>query len=128
MEPAPQTRADELNAISDALAILDDGAAGQYSATKKLNIAQKSAVFLQPRGTNNEALQLAAVVRAQSKLVQVAKSLHDPVLPVTAMKVKFLADQFVKARAGIKDLIATLDEDVDSEATQKSFCWPPSAR
>jgi len=117
-----KTRADELKALSEALTTLEEGAAGQYSANKKLNLAQKPATFLQLRGTSNEALQMAAMVRAQSKLVQLAKSLHSPVLSVTAMKVKLLADHFVKVRAIIKDLIAKLEADAESEATQKSFC------
>jgi predicted nucleic acid-binding Zn-ribbon protein len=87
-----------------------------------LNLAQKPVTFLQLRGQSSASLQMAATVRAQSSLVRAAKDLHSPVLSVTAMKVKLLADHFVKVRAIIKDLIAKLQEDAENEATQKGFC------
>jgi len=117
-----KTRADELKALSEALTTLEEGAASQYSANKKLNLAQKPVTFLQLRGQSSASLQMAAAVRAQSSLVRAAKELHSPVLSVTAMKVKLLADHFVKVRAIIKDLIAKLQEDAENEATQKGFC------
>jgi predicted nucleic acid-binding Zn-ribbon protein len=117
-----KARADELKALSEALTTLEEGAAGQYAANKKLNLAQKPTSFLQLRGTTTEALQMAAAARAQIKLVKDAKALHSPVLSVTAMKVKLLADHFVKVRGIIKDLIEKLEADAEAEATQKGFC------
>merc|ERR1740130_2107577 len=38
------------------------------------------------------------------------------------MKVKLMADHFVKVRAIVKDLIAKLEDDAEAEATQKGFC------
>jgi len=117
-----KARADELTALADALTTLEEGAAGQYSANKKLNLAQKATSFLQVRGTSTEEMQLVATAGASNLLAKAAKSLHSPVLSVTAMKVKLLADHFVKVRAIIKDLVAKLEEDAESEATQKGFC------
>merc|ERR1719235_992458 len=112
--------AHELKALSDALTTLEEGAANQYSANKKLNLAQKSTSFLQLSGTSTQSMQLAATTGASQLLSKVAKSLHSPVLSVTAMKVKLMADHFVKVRAIIKDLIQKLE--ADAEATQMGFC------
>jgi len=117
-----KARSDELKALADALTTLEEGAANQYSANKKLNLAQKSTSFLQLSGTSSQSMQLAATVGASQLLSKVAKSLHSPVLSVTAMKVKLMADHFVKVRAIIKDLISKLEDDAEAEATQKGFC------
>jgi len=117
-----KARSDELTALADALTTLEEGAANQYSANKKLNLAQKPATFLQISGTSSQSLQMAATTGASQMLSKVAKSLHSPVLSVTAMKVKLMADHFVKVRAIIKDLIQKLEDDAESEATQKGFC------
>merc|ERR1719276_789067 len=117
-----KARSDELKALSEALTTLQEGAANQYSANKKLNLAQKSTSFLQLSGTSSQSLQLAATAGASQLLAKVAKELHSPVLSVTAMKVKVMADHFVKVRAIIKDLVAKLEDDAESEATQKGFC------
>jgi len=117
-----KARSDELKALSDALTTLEEGAANQYSANKKLNLAQKSTSFLQLSGTSTQSMQLAATTGASQLLSKVAKSLHSPVLSVTAMKVKLMADHFVKVRAIIKDLIQKLEDDAEAEATQKGFC------
>ena len=47
-------RSGELIGLSEAMETLESGAA------EKLNLAQKSASFLQLRGTSNEALKVAA--------------------------------------------------------------------
>jgi len=117
-----KARSDELTALSDALTTLKEGAAGQYSANKKLNLAQKSTSFLQLSGTSSQSLQLAATTSASHMLSKVAKELHSPVLSVTAMKVRLMADHFVKVRAIIKDLVEKLENDAEAEATQKGFC------
>jgi len=117
-----KARSDELTALADALTTLQEGAANQYSANKKLNLAQKSTSFLQLSGTSSQSLQLAATAGASQLLARVAKELHSPVLSVTAMKVRLMADHFVKVRAIIKDLVAKLEDDAESEATQKGFC------
>jgi outer membrane murein-binding lipoprotein Lpp len=117
-----KARSDELKALSDALTTLEEGASNQYSANKKLNLAQKSTSFLQLSGTSSQSMQLAATTGASQLLSKVAKDLHSPVLSVTAMKVKLMADHFVKVRAIIKDLIQKLEDDAEAEATQKGFC------
>jgi len=55
-------------------------------------------------------------------LAKQAILLQSPVLSMMSMKVKLAADHFVKVRAMIHDLIAKLEEDAASEATQKGFC------
>jgi len=117
-----KARSDELTALADALTTLEEGAANQYSANKKLNLAQKSTSFLQLSGTSTQSMQMAATTGASQLLANVAKTLHSPVLSVMSMKVKLLADHFVKVRAIIKDLISKLEDDAEAEATQKGFC------
>jgi predicted nucleic acid-binding Zn-ribbon protein len=108
--------------LSEALEALESGAADQYSANKKLNLVQKTSSFLQLRGTTNEALKVAATMKAESLLMQTGRDLQSPVLSIMSMKVKLAADHFVKVRGIIKDLIERLEADAESEATQKGFC------
>lgn len=117
-----KTRAGELKALSEALTALEDGAADQYSANKKLNLAQQSTSFLQLRGTSNEALKVAATLRAEGVLARMARDLKSPVLSIMSMKVKVAADHFVKVRGLIKDLIQRLEDNAESEATTKGYC------
>jgi len=117
-----KTRAGELKALSEALTALEDGAADQYSANKKLNLAQQSTSFLQLRGTSNEALKVAATLRAEGVLARMARDLKSPVLSIMSMKVKVAADHFVKVRGLITDLIKRLEANAESEATTKGFC------
>jgi predicted nucleic acid-binding Zn-ribbon protein len=117
-----KTRAGELKALSEALEALESGAADQYSANKKLNLVQKTNSFLQLRGTTNEALKVAATMRAESLLMKTGQDLQSPILSIMSMKVKLAADHFVKVRGLIKDLIERLENDAEAEATQKGFC------
>merc|ERR1719335_1854459 len=70
-------------ALADALTTLEEGAANQYSANKKLNLAQKSTSFLQLSGTSTQSMQLAATTGASSLLSKMAKTLHSPVLSIS---------------------------------------------
>jgi len=117
-----KARSGELKALSEALAALESGAAEQYSANKKLVLAQKSASFLQLRGTSNEAMKVAATMKVENLLARQSRSLQSPILSVVSMKVKLAADHFVKVRGLIKDLIQRLEDDAEAEATQKGFC------
>jgi hypothetical protein len=117
-----KARAGELQALDKALEVLQDGASEQYKANKKLNLAQKATSFLQLRGTSAEALKVVAMMRAEGLLTREAKALKSPILSVMSMKVKLAADHFVKVRGLIKDLIQKLEDDAESEATQKGFC------
>jgi hypothetical protein len=117
-----KARAGELKALSEALNVLKEGASEQYGANKKLNLAQTATSFLQLRGTSAEAMKVAATMRAEGLLTREAKVLKSPILSVMSMKVKLAADHFVKVRGLIKDLIQKLEEDAESEATQKGFC------
>jgi len=117
-----KTRSGELTALTKALEALETGAADQYSANKKLVLAQKTASFLQLRGTSNEAMKVAATLKAENVLSKLARDLQSPLLSIMSMKVKLAADHFVKVRGLIKDLIERLEKDAESEATQKGFC------
>jgi len=117
-----KTRAGELKALSEALTALETGAADQYSANKKLVLTQKAASFLQLRGTSHEAMKVAATMKAENMLANAGRDLQSPVLSIMSMKVKLAADHFVKVRGLIKDLIKRLEDDAESEATQKGFC------
>jgi len=117
-----KTRSGELTALSKALEALETGAADQYSANKKLVLAQKSTSFLQLRGTSNGAMRVTATLKAGDLLANMARDLESPMLSIMSMKVKLGADHFVKVRGIIKDLIERLEKDAESEATQKGFC------
>jgi len=116
------SRAGELKALQEALEALQSGAADQYSANKKLVLSQKSASFLQLRGTSNEALRAAATMKVQNLLGRQAKRIQSPILSIMSMKVKLAADHFVKVRALINDLVARLEKDAGEELTQKGYC------
>lgn len=116
------SRAGELKALQEALEALQSGAADQYSANKKLVLSQKSASFLQLRGTSNEALRAAATMKVQNLLGRQAKRIQSPILSIMSMKVKLAADHFVKVRALINDLIGRLEKDAGEELTQKGYC------
>jgi len=117
-----KTRAGELKALSEALTALESGAAEQYSANKKLTLTQQSASFLQLRGTSQQALKVAATMKAENMLANAGRNLQSPILSIMSMKVKLAADHFVKVRGLIKDLIERLEKDAEAEATQKGMC------
>jgi len=122
-DASSKSRSGELTALSEALESLKSGAADQYSANKKLNLAQKGTSFLQRDSTESEtALQAAASQRAGKAIMAAAFKLKSPALTMVAMRVKVAADHFVKVRAVIHDLINKLEDDAEAEATQKSFC------
>jgi chromosome segregation ATPase len=50
------------------------------------------------------------------------QKIQSQVLALAALRVKATEDHFVKVRQIIKDLVARLEADAESEATQKSFC------
>uniref|UniRef100_A0A7S3TR87 Uncharacterized protein n=1 Tax=Strombidinopsis acuminata TaxID=141414 RepID=A0A7S3TR87_9SPIT len=143
------TRANELQAIGEAIHALESGVAPNWQANRKLVGLQKKAQvvsaaprghwvyvedqspahakadkvpsFLQLRGSRHgDAAQQTA--KAQAFLLQAAKKLNSPVLSAMALKVQTSEDHFVKVRSIIKDLVQRLEDQAQAEATQKSYC------
>jgi len=126
-----KTRADELAAIAQALEALESGVQPNWSSNKKLVDLQRhvqkqlptlgAASFLQVRETHTEKQQ--GVTRLALQLISLkAKTLKSQLLSAILIKAKASEDHFVKVRGLIKDLIARLEADAESEADQKSFC------
>jgi len=140
------SRSGEVTAISKALEVLESGAAAQYEANDKLTgLVQARARPVQERGakvTLRDApsfmqIHEASAGRARSErltalLAAAALKLNSQVLSVAAVKVMAEGeggpDHFVKIRGIIKDLIGTLADQAEAEATQKGFCDTQMAR
>jgi len=139
------TRANELQAIGEAIHALESGVAPNWQANRKLvGLNQKSKAvadaprgrwvfveeaprrgaaspsFLQLRGSARTELKAAGKV--QAFLLQAATRLHSPILSAAALKVTAAEDHFVKVRGIIKDLVKRLKDQSRAEATQKSYC------
>jgi len=136
-----KTRTGELTAIASALEDLTKptGAAANYDANKKLVGLQASkkavthtvarpASFLQRRaarrgaGRNKADSALAEAQKVAEHLASAGQRMHSPVLTLAAMRVRSAEDHFVKVRQIIKDLVARLEADAESEESQKTFC------
>merc|ERR1719321_1302954 len=143
-----KTRSAELTALSEAIEILKSGVQPNYFANKKLVLASKDTratghwVWVQDQaapatvataGVHESVnapsfLQLRGAASGPKRvlefLMQKASLLKSPVLSTLAFKLKLgvAKDHFVKVRGMIKDLIAKLEADAESEASQKSFC------
>jgi len=129
-----QTRSAELAAIDGALKALEEGAAPTYASNKKLVELQNAGkivavsrhdapvAFLQTRSKHSESATAAMMHKVGRTLSEAATKLHSSMLAVTAARVETSDDHFVKVRRLIKDLVARLKADAESEATQKSFC------
>jgi hypothetical protein len=145
------TRVGELTAIASALEDLEKGVATTYSANKKLvglQAGKKASApsnghwvwvddapkgkavlsFLQRRGTTERrgAGHNAAAATGPRKVIELltatGQKIQSQVLALAALRVRATEDHFVKVRGIIKDLIARLEADAESEATQKTFC------
>lgn len=128
-----KTRADELTAINDATAELQKGAVPNFEANKNLVGLQKKAVvhkaviapvpvsFVQINNVKNSG-QEVVVQKVLDLLHGAAGRTGSAMLANAAMRVKMAEDHFVKVRALVKDLIAKLEADALSEASQKSTC------
>jgi len=115
-----KTRANELTALSEAMKTLKGEVVDNYSANKKLNLAQvkKHAVsFLQ---VQEETLKPAVVKKMMTYLKGQATKIKSKTL--SNLMVKMTEDHFVKVRGMIKDMIAKLKADASSEADQKQWC------
>merc|ERR1719387_1855252 len=126
-----KTRANELQAITEALEIIKGKVAATYGANKQLNLLSTGA---RPHGhwvwVSDPAsfLQVASPVRdknlPQRKFVRFlksrAKALKSTALSTLLLKVE--ADHFKKVRTMIKDMVAKLKADAEEEQTQKGWC------
>jgi len=128
-----ETRADEIRALTEATAELQKGAVPNFKANKKLVDLQKpvllsrqprsAASFVQVRSLQNKHDRTSAAVQRVKTLLQgAATQTGTKELSTLLMRVGLAEDHFVKVRALIKDLIARLENDATSEATQKSMC------
>merc|ERR1719183_1746909 len=124
------TRADELQALSEATEELEKGAVPNFSANKKLVGLQKGSkvlssppTFVQIRNVQHqESSRGAALQRVRNFLDSAADRTGSGVLSAIAVRVRLAEDHFVKVRGLIKDLIQKLEEDAKAEATQKGIC------
>jgi len=116
-----KTRANELTAIAEATKTLKGEVVDNYSANKKLNLAQvkkhEPVSFLQVR---EEALKPAVLKKMVTYLKGQAKKIKSKSL--SNLMVKMTEDHFVKVRGMIKDMVAKLEADAAAEADQKSWC------
>eukprot|EP00929_Paragymnodinium_shiwhaense_P035262 TRINITY_DN1905_c0_g1_i6.p1 TRINITY_DN1905_c0_g1~~TRINITY_DN1905_c0_g1_i6.p1 ORF type:complete len:691 (-),score=324.58 TRINITY_DN1905_c0_g1_i6:106-2178(-) len=122
-----KTRAGELKAIADAMAVLEEKVSTSWKANKKLAQVQLSKKaskhapsFLQVRGSQTSSAAL--VDRTVQLLAHYASQLDSTVLLSASVRVQNSKDHFVKVRQIIKDLVARLEADAEAEANQKSFC------
>jgi chromosome segregation ATPase len=124
-----KARGDELTALSDATAKLQEGAVPNFEANSKLvglvqlRKAQKAASFVQISSVQHQQSKDAEVFqRVREFLVNAADRTGSKALSAVAVRVQLAADHFVKVRGLIKDLIAKLKADAKAEATQKGVC------
>jgi len=130
------TRADELKALSEATAKLEEGAVPNWEANKKLVGLQKKAALLKSTKLSSfpasfvqiSAVQQeksgkeAALQRVRTYLSEAADRVASGVLSSIAVRVSLAEDHFVKVRGLIKDLIQKLKDDAAAEATTKGIC------
>merc|ERR1719326_1334313 len=125
-------RADELSTLKEATEKLEEGAVPNFSSNKKLNgFVQKKVVmlnkapvsFVQINSVQNQQTgRGAALQKVRSFLDDAADRTGSRALAAIAVRVTVAEDHFVKVRGLIKDLIAKLEADAKSEATQKGVC------
>mmetsp|Transcript_52791 Transcript_52791/g.152216 ORF Transcript_52791/g.152216 Transcript_52791/m.152216 type:complete len:676 (-) Transcript_52791:126-2153(-) len=117
-----KSRAAELTAIAEAMEVLKRGVAPNYSANKKL----VGLTALGKRTAKASLLQvekdLTPVHRALAVLSASAGRLSSTELAGLVTRADLAEDHFVKVRSLISDLIAKLEAQAESEASQKQFC------
>lgn len=130
-----QARAGELTALSQATEVLEEGAADNYKANKKLVGLQKESsspvAFVQINSVQEQQAKAMltlngqahhSIQRVMSFLDTAAVRIDSRLLSTLSVRVKVAEDHFVKVRGLIKDLIAKLEKQAEEEAQQKSFC------
>jgi len=130
-----KTRADELSTLSKATEELQKGAVPNAGANKNLVGLQKKAVVQKATVSVSPAtfVQINSVQHKnagkEAMLKKIVDSLHgaagrigSTALAAVSMRILVAEDHFVKVRGLIKDLIAKLQADANSEATTKGIC------
>jgi len=136
-----KTRGEELEALTQAIELMQGKGGNKYSANKKLvglvrrhvrSLAQKAESADQDNDDDDEedGSDVSFLQHSHSRdagrerlirfLSMEAKSLQSPTLSALLLKVK--VDHFEKVRALIADLIARLQDQKESEAKQKQWC------
>jgi len=118
-----KTRANELTAIAEATKTLKGEVVDNYSANKKLVLAEvkkhSPASFLQMRA-ESESLAPEVAKKVMTYLKKQTQKLKSKNL--SNLMVKMTEDHFVKVRGMIKDMIAKLKADAAAEQDQKGWC------
>jgi len=125
------TRADELTALNKATTELQAGAVPNFASNKKLVDLQKGAktaskpvslVQIESIQHHTQSDKDALLQRVRSVLASAADRTGSRTLSSISERDSAAADNFVKVRALIKDLIQKLKDDAKAEATQKGVC------
>lgn len=133
------SRADELQAIGQAIESLKNGVAPNWKANKKLvglqvhsAVGHKGANY--PMLVQIESVSLRGSIHREARsleqvsdqvhqiLEEASRRLHSSTLGLLAMKVRVSEDHFVKVRQIIKDMINKLQDDALAESQRKAFC------
>merc|ERR1719156_42139 len=108
-EERQKSRAEEIKAVSEALAILSSDDAHD-TFTRTFNFAQ---IRMSKTGATRRA-------RAAKVLLAAARASHNPQLAALAAHVRL--DAFTKVKAAIDDMIAALLKEKADEIKHKDFC------
>merc|ERR1719235_1705006 len=106
-EERTKTRAEEIKAVSEALAILSSDAAHD-TFTSTFNFIQKSS----KKSTNRE--------KAEKILLKVAKKTGNP--KIATLSTRMRLDGFEKVSEDIDGMIADLKKEKDADVKMKDFC------
>jgi len=115
-EQRQELRADEINAIKQAVEILSSGAVSGAADKHLPSLIQKAHSFVQLRASKNDDKQF----RVARYLQDQASKLDSHMLSALAIRVE--DDPFKKVRQMIQDMIHRLLEEANQEATQKGWC------
>ena len=103
-----KTRSAELQAISEAMELLEGKVTENFGANKKLVFAQM------------DSATAKGVKRVIELIASAAKVQRSTTLSALLMTIK--ADPFVKVRGLVNDLIKRLEDEAKAEAEQKAWC------
>jgi hypothetical protein len=113
-EISQKLRAEELEALDEAIEIITSKVAG--AASEHLGLAQKATSLVQLRSSGKQPSQ----IRAASFLAEQGRRIHSNLL--SALAVRMNADPFTKVKKMIKEMVQKLMEEANEEAEHKAFC------
>merc|ERR1719321_2482803 len=114
-----QLRAEEIEAIGQAIEILQSGAVSG-AAEKHLSFIQTASSLIQLGKSNGASTMDGVRHHVQDFLATEASRLHSQKLGLLAEKLA--ADPFAKVKKLIDEMITRLLEEANAEAEQKGFC------